>query len=291
MGEAHRHVPLDGGPWKLAMGLRRLDLSEWLEVDDLRDAELAYKASLLSSARDDVVAILDGSRPAAEELSGLVVTHLFEHEQRSVELDDSLHPIEAASRVVQEDLCVLERTDGAWRLTAACVCFPSRWRLADKLGATVAEIHGPVPGFERDLGRQTSTFFERLTVERPVWRCNWTVLDTPELHLPSPAARARATGSFDPGSLWFRVERQTLRRLPATGAIVFTIRTYVTSLRQLVTSDAQAARSLRDTLGNVPADVTTYKGWTALLAPTISWLGDVTANSPGAASSGTRSSR
>lgn len=38
----------------------------------------------------------------------------------------------------------------------------------------------------------------------------------------------------DPARVRMRVERQTLRRLPRTGAILFTIRVYLTPLEQLV---------------------------------------------------------
>jgi hypothetical protein len=41
-------------------------------------------------------------------------------------------------------------------------------------------------------------------------------------------------GSVSPTSILFRVERQTLRRLPQTRAIVFSIRTYLIPLPELV---------------------------------------------------------
>ena len=40
--------------------------------------------------------------------------------------------------------------------------------------------------------------------------------------------------AVNPRTVWLRTERQTLRRLPRTGAIVFTIRVYLTPLEQLV---------------------------------------------------------
>lgn len=39
--------------------------------------------------------------------------------------------------------------------------------------------------------------------------------------------------TVSPSTVWLRTERQTLRRLPRTGAIVFTIRVYQTSVEQL----------------------------------------------------------
>jgi hypothetical protein len=281
---------VDGSPWRLSMGLHRLDEREWLEVDDDRDAELREKARLLEVARETVLVTLPAGEAPSRELLDLVVAYLVaEHDvldttgaaivdrTTGTTIDPAhRHPIEAASLLVQEDLCVLVRDD-AWRLVAACVCFPSRWSLRAKLGASLAEIHGPVPGFDDTLASPAATFFDRLSPTRPVWRRNWTLLDTPELHLPSPAARRRATdaGDEDLGArLWFRVERQTLRRLPSSDAIVFTIRTTVQPLGDVVASTPGFAPALGGTLATVAADVAAYKGWTGLLEPLSGWLAD-----------------
>jgi len=278
---------VDGSPWRLSMGLHRLDEDQWLEVDEHRGAELAEKARLLEHAREEVLVTLPAGDEASHELLELIVAHLAAHHDllgaagpaivaraAGMDADAGRHPIETASRLVQEDLCVLVRDD-AWRLVAACVCFPSRWLLREKLGANLAEIHGPVPGFGDTLAAPVATFFDRLGADRPVWRRNWTLLDTPTLHLPSPAARRgspEAIGADLGTQLWFRVERQTLRRLPRTGAIVFTIRTTVRPLGDVVASTPGFAGALRATLSTVGADVAAYKGWTALLAPLSHWL-------------------
>jgi dimethylamine monooxygenase subunit A len=282
------YVPVDGSPWHLSMGLRRLDPARWLEVDANRARDLSKKAALLTNDPSTVLAVLPHGWDAAEELADLVMAYLDEHHPGLVDLrgpqdrephsgspvaHGSLHPIAAASLLVQEDLCVLEQLDDEWRLTAACVCFPSRWSLTEKLGATLGEIHAPVPGFADELGAPATRFFDRLSVERPVWRLNWTLLDTPEFFLPSASARheAPSTGRLM-DDLWFRVERQTLRRLPGTDAIVFTIRTYVTALRELVSAHPESAEALASTLQTVPGAVATYKGWTGLLGPLVAAL-------------------
>ena len=279
---------VDGSPWRLSMGLHRLDPNEWLEVDERRAEELHAKAALLDRDRADVLVTLPEGDAASRELLGLVVTDvtslhdlveasgtLLTDRRTTLVVDTArAHPVEAAARLVQEDLCVLVRDDLAWRLVAGCVCFPSRWSLREKLGATVAEIHRRVPGFDEALARPTATVFDRLRVERPVWRLNWTLLDTPELHV-GPGARGRdLVGTADLGdALWFRVERQTLRRLERTGAIVFTIRTTVRPLEEVVAATFGFADALRRTLATVDEDVARYKGWTSLLAPLLEWLG------------------
>jgi hypothetical protein len=282
------YAPVDGGPWRLSMGLRRLDPDRWLEVDGRRADDLRRKARLLEEAPDVVVATLPGSEAASRELLELVVGFLVAHHAELIEVDGTTlrecttgavldtsigHSIVTASLLVQEDLCVLEHDGEAWRLTAASVCFPSRWSLAEKLGQTLGVIHEPVPGFEGVLAGPANTFFDRLSPERPVWRVNWTLLDTDEPHLPTASGRPARWSAQEIGtSLWFRVERQTLRRLPSSGAIVFSIRTYVRPLADVVDTTPGFAVALRDTMRTVSPDVAAYKGWVGLLEPLDAWL-------------------
>jgi hypothetical protein len=81
--------------------------------------------------------------------------------------------------------------EDTWRLRAACVCFPSRWDLAAKIGTTLDDIHSPVPLYDQALARPTNAFFNRLTPEKSFWRLNWTLLDSPVLHQRTGARIAR----------------------------------------------------------------------------------------------------
>ncbi|HEV2427972.1 MAG TPA: DUF3445 domain-containing protein [Acidimicrobiales bacterium] len=252
------YVPVDARGWRLAMGLRPLDMAHWLEVDERRDAELSEKARLLATDHDAVVATRPAGDAGSAELLDAVVAWLAEHHPAVArDVDAGEHPVVAASRLVQEDLCVLVRSN-AWRLEAACVCFPSRWRLADKIGTTLDEIHGPVPGYDTELARPTSSVFDRLKPDRSFWRLNWTLLDSPALHQPDSA---RASGATDPTGWWFRVERQTIRALPESAAVVFTIRTYVTRLSDLLARHEGLAGDLVGAIEGAPEATRAYKGW------------------------------
>lgn len=255
------YAPLDGRDWRFTMGLRPLDESRWLEFDERAHDERALKQSLLATHYDEVVAVDERADKASRELLDMIVTHLatyFPEESRHV--DHGEHPIVAASRLVQEDLCLLERRD-TWRLSAACVCFPSRWRLASKLGATLDGIHAPVPLYDELLAAPTNAFFDRLRVGRAFWRLNWTLLDSPALHQPTSERRAPSGSLHD---WFFRVERQTLRRLPDSDAVVFTIRTYVESAATLVARDDTFGPALWRALDTAPATVQEYKGWSGV---------------------------
>lgn len=288
------YVPVEAKPWRLRMGLRPLDPASWLEVDGWRATELGLKHRLCTSpdTHDRVVACLPGSETAGQELFDLVLDSLREHhpglvtpqaDGRLIETSTGhlvepglLHPVDGAGRLVQEDLCLMTRSATDWILAAASVCFPSRWSLADKIGRNLSSIHAPVPGYEKELARPTRSFFDRLDPDHPVWRLNWTLLSDPALHQPDPGSRRpHAAERPDPSKdIWFRVERQTLRRLNGP-AVVFTIRTYVTPLSSLVESDDDVKAALKVALTGVPQEVLVYKGWQDLAPLVVAWLEDI----------------
>jgi hypothetical protein len=245
----------------MAMGLRPLDLDRWLEVDDRRADELEQKRQLLDTSYDVVVATNPEGDEGSRELLAEVTRFFNErHPEIVTDVRGDEHPIVTAARLVQEDLCVLVRSD-AWRLQAACVCFPSRWNLSSKLGTTLDDIHGPVPIYDVELARPTNSFFERLKPERSFWRLNWTLIDSPVLHQPTSA---RQSPHGDLAEWYFRVERQTLRRLPESGAVVFTIRNYVASARRLCDAHEDFGATLLLNLDTAPEEMQKYKGWTGV---------------------------
>jgi hypothetical protein len=255
------YMPLDSKGWRLAMGMRPLNLATWLQVDEHREEELALKAELLEHQYEAVVATESAGDAASRELLAEVKEFLTAyHPLISTATIPSEHPIVQAARLAQEDFCVLVRDD-AWRLRAASVCFPSRWDLSQKIGTTLDEIHSPVPGYDDALSTPTNSFFDRLRPERSYWRLNWTLLDHPDLFQPE---RARVAPSGELDDWFFRVERQTLRQLAHTNAIVFTIRTYVTSAATIRASDEQFVPALLHGLDTAPDDVRDYKGWTGV---------------------------
>jgi dimethylamine monooxygenase subunit A len=215
-------------PPHVKMGTHALGPDEWLLADAARDHELAIRNRLLDERHTDVFAALPSADEAAEEVLELVTAWSLKKgfgepltgEQRS-------HPLETAGRHTQEDLCLMIRRDGAWHLDAAVLCFPTFWSLAEKLGKPNAEVHGPVPHYADEISERVDRFFDRLRVDAPVWRRNFSVkpfslLFVPVVRSSQPVGDLRTRPDGRP--FWLRSERQTLQRLPQTGAILFTIR-------------------------------------------------------------------
>jgi len=261
-----------GPPW-LSMGVRSLDLHDWLIRDERFGPEMALKAHLLGTRHDEVFAARTGAEDACGEVLALVQAWLQTHHGspgHPAEADD-LHPLDAAGRLVQEDLCVMIADGGSYRLEAASLCFPSHWRLHNKLGHSLAAIHQPVPHYAAELASKVDTFFAKLRVDHPVQRRNLSIHNHDELFRPEPHESPESFASDPSGvdEVWLRSERQTLVRLPQTGAVLFTIKTQqcpVVALRDRSTIARALATKLRAEQSELAA--------TNLAIPFPLWLAD-----------------
>jgi dimethylamine monooxygenase subunit A len=285
------YLPFDGGRFRLMMGLMPLPPAEWIDCDSDLAQDLAAKRKLLETRREEVFAALPEAEAPAAELLRVLVDHLLQYQgsvfarQGDQLFNDAtgerwdlaraaLHPLDLAGRLVQEDLCLMQRDDAGetYRLIGASLCSPSRWRLADKIGRPLGGIHEPVPGYAEKLKRPVDRFFAALLPEKPVWRLNWGIADDPAPFQPVATRAARAATADTAGELlWLRVERQTLRRLAETGAVVFTIRTHITRLDATIRSPGAAA-DLAAALREMPEATRRYKHIAPILPALLGWL-------------------
>ncbi len=294
--EAPVYWPFDAGPFRLKLGLKPLDLADWIQIDRAYPDELAQKRRLLNERHDDVFLAADEAQPASREILDLIVAHLPRRFPEYFTADngillnrltgeswplhetaaDAPQPLELAARLVQEDLCLMQPNEqGVYRLTAACVCFPSRWRLAEKFLRHAADIHRPVAFYDAHLGSAVDKLLQSLSVERPVWRLNWNVHETDALFQPTGMGVGQRDPTIAPDNagarLWLRVERQTLRRLPATQAALFTIRTYLRPLGELAEHPAAAAE-LAAAIRQMPPATFDYKSLPVFADAALAWL-------------------
>lgn len=278
-----------GGRYRLAMGLMPLRDEEWLAPDAKLRQTLSAKRDLLATRHGDVFGALPEAEPAAIELLALLTTHLprqfpatyrrngerLLNRATDEEWDLAtvpLPPLDLAGRLVAEDLCLMQASDHGYRLTGATLCFPNRWRLADKLSQPLEAIHASVPGYAPALDRPVGRFFSALKADRILGRVNWGIADDPALFQPIGRAADGAIATEDAGqALWLRVERQTLRRLPLSGAVVFTIRTEIARLDQAIRSRDDAA-DLAGAIRDMSPAMRQYKHLTAVAPALLAWL-------------------
>ena len=237
-----KHTPYDGSHPLFRIGLSPLDLAEWLEVDDRLDAYLDEKARLRDAYPDKVFAAEEGTKAAQAEALSLLLDNLRVHHgdthvigerevragAHTVSLEDDDPPLLTASKLVQEDLVLMRKGEAGWRLAAASLCFPSSWSLMEKFGKVIAEVHAPVPGFAAGTRNALliERIFDQLLVDQPVRRMNWSVYSDDELFHDDRTAEHLKKQDFDAG-IFLRAEYQTLRKLPQSGDILFTVRIHV----------------------------------------------------------------
>ncbi|MFN6977202.1 MAG: heme-dependent oxidative N-demethylase family protein [Gemmobacter sp.] len=210
---------------------------DWLRVDEAFAGQMALRDDLILHRPGDVLALLPEGAAAAGELLDRVLAEVARMASYRVGADavvrpdgasvpvDRSAPLASAGRLVQCDLCLLERPPGAaeHRMTGAVLCFPASWTLAQKIGRPLTAIHDPVAEYGAGLAARVQRLFDALRPEAPLWRMNALAYADPTLHQPRREGEARAPGP----RRFLRSERQCLVRLPRTGAVVFSIHTYV----------------------------------------------------------------
>ena len=147
---------------------------------------------------------------------------------------DPVRPLATLGRLVQEDLCVMERAGEEHILTGACLCFPASWSLSEKIGRPLTGIHTPVASYDGDIARRVQRMFDAIRVEQPLWRMNALVYVDPSLHQPRREADPRTDRR---GGVYLRAERQCFVKLPQTRAVVFSIHTYVVRTETLTQAE------------------------------------------------------
>lgn len=195
-------------------------------------------------------------------------------------------PMQMAARMVQDDLAIMfEKEDGQYYLLAGAILLAGFWRLEDKWRMPLSEIHtsGDVPQFKEKLEKGMMNFFKRLRPEAPMLRNNYFIQVDDDL------AWSYSIGDEDgAGVNWntaeknravqhhhFRSERQSLRRyetlfvrsiclltqarLPRSGGVVFTIRTYFHPMTEICEEPYVPGR-LASAVRSWSNDVSIYRG-------------------------------
>ena len=259
----------------LELGLKHGTMAEWLAVDDDLPIYHAHKLQQIGSHRGEVIAVLPESELAQKEFGRLLLTHLTEHHGERYTTDGHhlstrdgtlkwqlpATDLQSCCLWIQEDICLLQALNNEYILTAASVCSPSNWRLSEKIGKALGAIHDPVPGYGDTLHARTNRLLHKLSKDKVIIRYNWSVQAGNEL-----CWRPELYPAQEPAEPYWRVERQTLRRLPETGAIAFGIRIFLESFTKLESRQPGFTATLREIIEGLPEEQRRYKGLDSLLA-------------------------
>ena len=145
------------------------------------------------------------------------------------------------------------------RLYGGCVCFPSSWRLSEKIGRPIEFIHDVVPGLNASIGPAIHKFLAGLKPGLAWLRSNWGLSRSPKLNQHPDRALPRLDATVRLDEVWLRVEHQALVALPKSGGILFGIRIETQPL-VVVKADAVLAQRLAHALRTMPEPMSAYKG-------------------------------
>ncbi len=186
--------------------------------------------------------------------------------------------LDALACQIQEDLAVVEVASGDKdRVAALHLCYPNHWAAQDKIERSFAEIHAPVPGFDK-IAKQSGPLLTHLLANGPYVRFAWGLASDMRLnHHPQPPeeyedAQAWQGRGFRPDrpQLYLRIERQVLVGLAGTEALLFMIRTYFEDVAEF---DVSRIDGLCSAIESMDGDTLRYKGIGSQRDEILDWLG------------------
>ncbi|KAI3407072.2 hypothetical protein KGF56_000160 [Candida oxycetoniae] len=279
--------------YHVTMGIRNMDWQSWIELDNQWQYYHDLKLKRLGTLGKEIYGISDKALDACWELLFELCNFLpkryptlFSYDENTKILEikatneifdlkdtENLNPIVTAGKLIQDDLAVLvENEQGSYSLEAGCVALAGFWRLKDKYQMTLDDLHlsadVPVPDYKQKLGPAMNRFFRRLPVGQPVLRNNYFIQTDNDLAWSFSIGKETdekvgwytAAEATDINQLHLRSERQSLRRLPISGAIVFTIRTYFLPITELC-KEPYVPRRLLNGMNSWQDNVQEYKGF------------------------------
>ncbi|KAJ4994071.1 hypothetical protein SVAN01_00548 [Stagonosporopsis vannaccii] len=255
----------------MTMAIENTTLSDLITMDKTYQSRIALRRDLIATQHHEVIGHNPRASPAVHELytwltqtylptrfptiytatpTGLFNTTTAETLPRTP--SSTTHALELlGSHIDTEFLVLLPSTNaqdaGKYRLEAFVTCFPSGFRTRSKLGLLLAAIHGPVPHYAQKLEKSMDRFFAALEVGKIVKRWNWTVSTSGDWfcvagnHASEEEVRGGKSKEEQEGgqqkvdlrTTFVRCERQTLHRLPGSGAVVFAFKTYQYPIQEL----------------------------------------------------------
>ncbi|KAL4915094.1 hypothetical protein BDW62DRAFT_219641 [Aspergillus aurantiobrunneus] len=238
------------------MALSRFEPDFWIELERNYFDMLKQRKALLEEHGPDILNYSPGSELACRELMEMVLQNLCIRYPRQFSLEESntvfvnrlldtktnfatTHPLHVLFDNVPEDFAIMTRNeaDGVYYLRAGFICSSIGWTFGTHFGRPLGAIHTEVNDYGK-MAKSMDRFFSKLPASAPIQRGAWFIEDWKPLFV-TPQEYALNGGTKHAGEpvsidqCYLRVDWQTLRRLPLSGAIVFNFKAIFTPVTEL----------------------------------------------------------
>ncbi|KAF2125986.1 hypothetical protein P153DRAFT_378231 [Dothidotthia symphoricarpi CBS 119687] len=238
------------------MSLTKMEPDWWLELENTYEERIKQRQALFAQHGEAVLQFLPGSELACKELMEMVLQFLCARYPQYFKLDNdntifhngilhtttilkNIHPLHVLLNNVPEDFAIMLRDDktGLYVFRAGVICSALGWNVGTKIGLRLDEIHGPVPDYKEKMKFSMDRFFAKMPSDKPIQRGSWGI-EVGELLYMGPddtahkSQREHQSPDLSLSQCHLRVDWQTLRRLPLSGAVVFNFKALFTPVEQ-----------------------------------------------------------
>ncbi|KAE9407115.1 hypothetical protein BT96DRAFT_963334 [Gymnopus androsaceus JB14] len=233
------------------MSLKKMEPDYWLELESTYRERVAERKTLYANYGKKIIDALPGSELACRELMEMVVQFLCVRYPNQFQLDnrtgvfhnrilgtqsniDKEDPLVVINDNVPEDFLMTlpDPKTGEFRMVGGVSCSSIGWNVGTKIGKPLKAIHDPVPDYKDKMEFSMDRFFSKMPADKPIQRGSWGLEVGQPLWLqeddPHFATRTTQNPDLKLEDIFLRVDWQTLRRLPRSGAIIFNFKALFT---------------------------------------------------------------
>ncbi|KAF2787758.1 hypothetical protein K505DRAFT_342680 [Melanomma pulvis-pyrius CBS 109.77] len=235
------------------MSLTKMETDWWLEIESTYEKRIKQRQDLFAQHGSGVLDALPGSELACKELMEMALQFLCARYPQYFRLDKekmvfyneilhtesdlkAAHPLHVLLNNVPEDFAITLRdpSSGAYHFRAGVICSALGWNVASKIGLHLQQIHAPIPDYKEKMQFSMDRYFAKKPTDKPIQRGSWGLEVDQPLYMPPgdphEAHRNVQHADLDVSRCHLRVDWQTLRRLPLSGAIVFNFKALFTPI-------------------------------------------------------------
>lgn len=213
------------------------------------------RQGLFNQRGQNVLCALPGSELATKELMEMCVEFLCARYPQHFSLNKdnmifrngilntdtdlkATEPLHVLLHNVPEDFAIMIRDPetGIYSFRGGVIMSSLGWDLGSKIGLKLHEIHAPIPDYREKMQFSMDRYFAKKPTDKGIQRGSWGFEIDQPLYMPPGDPHEKYREEQDPthtiDRCHLRVDWQTLRRLPLSGAVVFNFKGLFTPVEE-----------------------------------------------------------